>query len=179
MKRLTRIIIAATLLTLLPATAWCAVIKGTVRDLATGEPLAGATISVSGTNLAAFTDENGLFQIDNLKAGAYTLIVNYISYQTLTLADQRVLESAPLTLDIRLKADDQNLDEVVVVGQMRRNTELGMIAATKTSLVIQSGVSSQQIKIAQDKDASDAIRRVHGISLIHDTCVMVPGLPAR
>ena len=64
MKRLTRIIIAATLLTLLPATAWCAVIKGTVRDLATGEPLAGATISVSGTNLAAFTDENGLFQID-------------------------------------------------------------------------------------------------------------------
>lgn len=179
MKRYTKIIIAATLITLLPATAWCAVIKGTVRDLSSGEPLAGATVSVSGTTMAAFTDENGLFVLNKLKAGTYTLIVNYLSYQTLTLADQQVVESTPLTLDIRLKADDQNLDEVVVVGQMRRNTELGMIAATKTSLVIQSGVSSQQIKIAQDKDASEAIRRVPGISLINDKFVMVRGLSER
>ena len=62
---------------------------------------------------------------------------------------------------------------------MRRNTELGMIAATKTSLVIQSGVSSQQIKIAQDKDASEAIRRVPGISLINDKFVLVRGLSER
>ena len=179
MKRYTKIIIAATLITLLPATAWCAVIKGTVRDLSSGEPLAGATVSVSGTTMAAFTDENGLFVLNKLKAGTYTLIVNYLSYQALTLADQQVVESTPLTLDIRLKADDQNLDEVVVVGQMRRNTELGMIAATKTSLVIQSGVSSQQIKIAQDKDASEAIRRVPGISLINDKFVMVRGLSER
>ena len=52
MKRYTKIIIAATLFTLLPATAWCAVIKGTVRDLSSGEALAGATVSVSGTTMA-------------------------------------------------------------------------------------------------------------------------------
>ena len=176
MKRFTKIITVICLLLTMPVAARCAVIKGTVKDISTGEPLAGATVSVVGTTTAAFTDETGSFELKNLKIGSYTLIINYISYQSETLSDLKVLESTPLVLDIRLKPDDQTLDEVVVVGQMRRNTELGMIAATKTSLVIQNGVSSQQIKIAQDKDASEAIRRVPGISIIDNKFVMVRGL---
>ena len=179
MKRFTKIITVICLLLTMPAAVRCAVIKGTVKDISTGEPLAGATVSVVGTTTAAFTDETGSFELKNLKIGSYTLIINYISYQSETLSDLKVLESTPLVLDIRLKPDDQTLDEVVVVGQMRRNTELGMIAATKTSLVIQNGVSSQQIKIAQDKDASEAIRRVPGISIIDNKFVMVRGLSQR
>ena len=179
MKRFTKIITVICLLLTMPVAARCAVIKGTVKDISTGEPLAGATVSVVGTTTAAFTDETGSFELKNLKIGSYTLIINYISYQSETLSDLKVLESTPLVLDIRLKPDDQTLDEVVVVGQMRRNTELGMIAATKTSLVIQNGVSSQQIKIAQDKDASEAIRRVPGISIIDNKFVMVRGLSQR
>lgn len=179
MKRFTKIITVICLLLTMPVAARCAVIKGTVKDISTGEPLAGATVSVVGTTTAAFTDETGSSELKNLKIGSYTLIINYISYQSETLSDLKVLESTPLVLDIRLKPDDQTLDEVVVVGQMRRNTELGMIAATKTSLVIQNGVSSQQIKIAQDKDASEAIRRVPGISIIDNKFVMVRGLSQR
>ena len=179
MKRFTKIITVICLLLTMPTAARCAVIKGSVKDNSTGEPLAGATVSVVGTTTAAFTDETGSFELKNLKIGSYTLIINYISYQSETLSDLKVLESTPLVLDIRLKPDDQTLDEVVVVGQMRRNTELGMIAATKTSLVIQNGVSSQQIKIAQDKDASEAIRRVPGISIIDNKFVMVRGLSQR
>lgn len=103
MKRFTKIITVICLLLTMPAAARCAVIKGTVKDISTGEPLAGATVSVVGTTTAAFTDETGSFELKNLKIGSYTLIINYISYQSETLSDLKVLESTPLVLDIRLK----------------------------------------------------------------------------
>ena len=105
MKRFTKIITVICLLLTMPAAARCAVIKGTVKDISTGEPLAGATVSVVGTTTAAFTDETGSFELKNLKIGSYTLIINYISYQSETLSDLKVLESTPLVLDIRLKPD--------------------------------------------------------------------------
>ena len=41
---------------------------------------------------------------------------------------------------------------------------------------MQTGVSAQQITKTQDKDASEVIRRVPGISIIEEKFVMVRGL---
>lgn len=73
MKRFTKIITIICLLLTMPAAARCAVIKGTVKDNSTGEPLAGATVSVVGTTTAAFTDETGSFRLKNLKIGLIPL----------------------------------------------------------------------------------------------------------
>ena len=54
-----------------------------------------------------------------------------------------------------------------------------MIAAQRTSLVVQSGISAQQMKRTQDSDASEVIRRIPGISIIDDKFVMVRGLSQR
>ena len=44
---------------------------------------------------------------------------------------------------------------------------------------MQTGVSAQQITKTQDKDASEVIRRVSGISIIEEKFVMVRGLSQR
>lgn len=54
-----------------------------------------------------------------------------------------------------------------------------MIEEEKQSDVVQTGVSAQQIARTQDKDASEVIRRVPGISIIDDKFVMVRGLSQR
>lgn len=51
--------------------------------------------------------------------------------------------------------------------------------AQKRSLLVQTGVSAQQIARTQDKDASEVIRRVPGISIIDEKFVMVRGLSQR
>ena len=54
-----------------------------------------------------------------------------------------------------------------------------LITRQRTSLVMQTGVSAQQITKTQDKDASEVIRRVPGISIIEEKFVMVRGLSQR
>ena len=82
-------------------------------------------------------------------------------------------------INITLAPDNQQLGEVVVVAEAKKNTENALITRQRTSLVMQTGVSAQQIAKTQDKDASEVIRRVPGISIIEEKFVMVRGLSQR
>ena len=48
-------------------------IVGTVRDSTRSEPLAGARVFISGTSLAAITDDTGAFRLDGVPAGDHAL----------------------------------------------------------------------------------------------------------
>jgi hypothetical protein len=68
-------------------------LKGTVSDFVSGEMLAGAVVEIEGTNIKAFTDFDGAFQIHNLNEGTYNLIISYISYE------KSYIESIELKVD--------------------------------------------------------------------------------
>ena len=78
-----------------------------------------------------------------------------------------------------MNPDATSLAEVTVTAVARKDTESAMIEEEKQSDVVQTGVSAQQIAKTQDKDASEVIRRVPGISIIDDKFVMVRGLSQR
>jgi TonB-dependent receptor len=59
------------------------------------------------------------------------------------------------------------------------NTELSMIQAQKAALNVVSGVSSQQIARTQDKDASEVIKRIPGISILDNRFIIARGLAQR
>ena len=46
------------------------------------EPLLMADVTVKGTSFKASTDENGLFVLDNLQDGNYTIVCSFIGYET-------------------------------------------------------------------------------------------------
>ena len=50
-----------------------------------GNPLAGANVYLSGTELGSATDENGKYTIVNANTGNYTLVVSYLGYSELKL----------------------------------------------------------------------------------------------
>ncbi|ACY18601.1 SusC/RagA family TonB-linked outer membrane protein [Haliangium ochraceum] len=56
-------------------------ITGSVEDTATQEPVVGATILVTGTNLGGFTDIDGTFTIDGVPAGEVILAASVSGYQ--------------------------------------------------------------------------------------------------
>lgn len=153
-----------------------AAIRGTVIDRETQEPLIGAAIQVSGTTTGAITDIDGHFELAGLRNGSYQLIVSYVSYRTQTID---VTVNGIADIRIEMLTDAQQLGEVTVVAEARKNTENALIAQQRQSLVMQTGVSAQQITKTQDKDASEVIRRVPGISIIDDKFVMVRGLSQR
>lgn len=78
-------------------------LKGTVSDKLSGESLTGAKVKLEGAEIVRYTDFNGRFTIENLKPGEYTVLVEYISYDTEKL-DKISLEYARgVPLDIRLR----------------------------------------------------------------------------
>lgn len=149
------------ILLMLVLTVQAAVLRGTVTDKATKEPLIGAAVQLSGTNTGTITDVDGNFELAGLRNGTYKLIISYVSYCTQTV---EVTISGMFEIKVELEQDNQQLGEVVVVADAKKNTENAIITQQRTSLVMQTGVSAQQITKTQDKDASEVIRRVPGRS---------------
>ncbi len=75
--------------------------------------------------------------------------------------------------------DTAALQEVTVTAVVRRDSEAAQIRQQQKSEVVQSGVSAQEISKTQDKDASEVVRRIPGISVIDGKFVMVRGLSQR
>ncbi|WP_289290914.1 MULTISPECIES: TonB-dependent receptor [Bacteroides] len=166
------------LLTVLAFAAQAGNIHGTITDRTTNEPLTGATIQLSGTTLGTVADIDGKYQFNNLKSGVYTLEIRYIGYKDIIQKEIKVTH-APLILNFEMESDAQTLNDVTVVARMKRNTDVAMMTDQRRSLVVQSGVSAQQISKTQDKDASEVIKRVPGVSIIDEKFVMVRGLSQR
>ena len=178
MEEKKRIWAAMVLLVLGMATALAADIKGQVIDKLTREPLIGATVMVDDRGVA--TDMDGRFTLTGLKKGRHKLIIKYVGYKTKNIDGAMAGEGSEQgEIVVELESDEQTLGEVKVTGMARRNTETAMIEAAKVSSVIVSNISAQEIKRAQDTNASEVIRRVPGVSLIEDKFVMVRGLSQR
>ncbi|MEM9648173.1 MAG: TonB-dependent receptor [Bacteroidota bacterium] len=115
-------------------------IKGTVTD-EDGIPLEGATILVVNTSNGVTTNGSGYYEISNLNAGDYKILVQFLGYADVT---RNVSFSGTLiTLDVQLETAVESLQDVEIIG--RRNTDYkpdvtfaGTKTATDIKLVPQS-----------------------------------------
>lgn len=152
-------------------------IKGKITDKQSKEPLTGTTVQIVGTSLGAVADVDGNYTL-SVKAGTYALEVRYVGYKNIRQGSVKVSNS-DMILNFEMETDAQALGKVSIVAQKKRNTENALISEQRKSLVVQSGVSAQQISKTQDKDASEVIKRVPGVSIIDEKFVMVRGLSQR
>lgn len=155
------------------------VIKGIVIDKKTQEPVIGAAVVVENTTTGAATDVDGKFSISNVKAGKCNLKVSCISYASVIIEAVSVVNSRETELRIELEEEALTMDEVTVKAVRRMNSEVAMVNVAKTAPVVMNAVSSQMIGRTQDKDASEIIRRIPGVSIIDGKFVMVRGLSQR
>lgn len=103
------------------------VISGVVVDATNDEPLIGATVLVKGTKTAAITDLEGHFEV-SFTGKSCTLEVTYVGY-----AKQSVYITDQGTVAVKMKAADEMLSEVVVVGAgtQKKISVTGAIASAK------------------------------------------------
>lgn len=101
---------------------------GTVTDASTGETLIGVNIRVKGTDKGTVSDIDGKFSIEVTSKSQ--LEVSYVGYKTETL-----LVGDLGVMNIKMEADNESLDEVVVVGQgtQKKVSVTGAIATVKGS----------------------------------------------
>ncbi len=155
------------------------IIRGTVIEDATGEPLFGVTAAIKGTTNGAITDFDGKFQI-NVEPGTYALEFSFVSFQKLVIEGLEVKSGEVALLNnIRLKEDVQQLQEVVVTAEVIRTTEVALLTVKRKSANLLDGISSESFRRIGDSDAAGAIKRVTGVSVEGGKYVYVRGLGDR
>ena len=85
-------------------------IKGTITDAETGEPLAGATVQVKGTQLGTIASVDGSFSL-SIPDDAKVLVISYIGFRS-----REIPISERSNYDVALSPDLSSLSEVVVIG---------------------------------------------------------------
>lgn len=106
------------------ATAQIKDVKGTITD-SSGEPLIGVSIMEKGTSNGTVSDIDGNFTISTNKSN--TLVISYIGFL------QQEVPASSKSMHITLKEDNEQLDEVVVIGYgtAKRRDFTGSIASVK------------------------------------------------
>lgn len=153
-------------------------LKGVVIDSETNETIIGCNVLLQGTTMGNVTDLDGNFEIKNVANGSYNLVFSFISYEK-HIEKVELSKNSTVNFTIKLKPTSNQIQDVVVIAQRRSDTELSMLAATRQGLTIANGITSQQISRSQDKDASEVIRRIPGVTIREGKFVIVRGLTER
>ncbi|MFN3378766.1 MAG: TonB-dependent receptor [Runella zeae] len=97
-------------------------IRGTVK--VKGKPLEFATAALKGTQYGTTTNEQGVFEIKNIKYGTYQLIISAIGYRNITKSV--TVSEAKFFQELSLQGEEleNSLAEVVVTGTMKEVSKL-------------------------------------------------------
>lgn len=96
-------------------------ITGKITSASTGEGLPGVSVFAKGTTIGTITDINGAYTL-NVPEGTVTLVFTTIGFAKI----EQTLGSET-TIDVQLKEDVQNLEEIVITG-LASNTKRGNLA---------------------------------------------------
>ncbi|WP_143962906.1 TonB-dependent receptor [Litoribacter populi] len=154
-------------------------IKGVVADAQSGETIIGANVRIEGTGQGVATDIDGSFEINRVDPGKHTLVVSFISYKTLKLQEVQVVAEKATRLEVNLEEDLGELGEVTVMASRETGTNMAIVSEIRKSLQVVSGISSEQIRLSQDGNAAQVMKRVSGVTITDNKFVRVRGVDDR
>ena len=140
------------------------IIKGTIVDAKTKEPLIGASVLVEGTTNGAAADLDGNFVINNVSAGTHTLVASYVAYQPVTKTGIAVETNRETVVDFEMNSDDISLEAVEVVARANRESENILLLEQKKALLATQAVGARELSRKGIGDAQAAVAQVSGIS---------------
>ena len=155
------------------------VIRGTVLDAKSKQPVIGASVSVDGTAMGTATDLEGKFLLTGVPAGPSSVRISFLSYKPFTSGPLTIKGGESTELNVELVEEVSELENVVVVATRKVNSDAGLLSQMREMSLVASGTSAQAIAKTQDRDAAEVVRRIPGISILDDKFVVVRGLAQR
>ncbi len=107
------------------------VIRGIVKDRASGGPLAYASVGLPNMpETGTTTDEEGVFILNNVPIGRHTVQVTLMGYEPTIFREILVTSSKEVYLEIPMKENVKELNEVVVTVQTNKSQPINEMATT-------------------------------------------------
>jgi hypothetical protein len=135
------------------------VIKGTVVNRVSNEPIAFANITVQGTSLGVAANENGEYEITGLAPGQYNVQVSFVGFTPMIVYEVQVTNSRPAYVNFALDEEAAKLEEVVISAS---NT---FVKSDESPLSLRT-IGTTEIKRTPggNRDISKAVRSLPGVA---------------
>jgi TonB-dependent receptor len=182
-KRFSSTMIAVIFLAIMAATVSQAQnsgrLKGKVVDAQTGEGLPSANVIIEQTSLGAATDLDGVYFVQAIPPGTYTVVASMIGYARVQVTGVKVTDKEVAVLNFSLKPEVIQGEEVVVEAEAIKNTEAALLRERQKASAVSDAISAEAISRSGSGTAADAVEQVTGASVIDGKYVYVRGLGDR
>lgn len=137
--------------------------KLTDREM-NGEPLPFANVIIKGTSTGTTSDYDGLYILDNIEPGTYTIVFSFIGYETLEVPDVVVEPGKVTEVNTELGSSAASLDEVVITTVSRRDSEVALLIEQKNSVEIKESIGAVELAKLGVSDAATATTKISGVT---------------
>lgn len=156
--------------------AWAGVLKGTITDKQTKEPLTGAAIQVAGGTQGAVADIDGNYKLE-LKNGTYNLTVRYVGYKTVNLNNIKV--KGETVINVALETDAQALGEVSVTARKNLEGENALLLERQKATLAIENLGSKEMSVKGIGNVEEGVKKITGVSIADAGQLIVRGLGDR
>ncbi len=129
-----------------------------------GETLPFANVIIKGTSIGTTTDIDGLYAIENLTPGTYTVIFSFVGYETLEVPNITVVAGKVTEINTALGSNAASLDEVVIKTVARRDSQVALLIEQKKAIEIKESIGAQELAKMGVSDAATATTKISGVS---------------
>ncbi len=162
--------ITTLLLTATVVPAFSQEIRGKVTDVANGESLVAATVTLKSNakKYSTYTGLDGSYVFKNIEAGTYTEGIQYVGYDS---KKTTVEANKGITLhnDIQLKLHADKLDAVVVNANMSKGSDISARRGERISSNLLNIISARAIENSPDITVGNVLQRAAGVSLVKNS----------
>jgi outer membrane receptor for ferrienterochelin and colicins len=134
-------------------------ISGKIVD-SKSKPIPGVNVILIGTNFGAAADDEGDYQILNIRSGNYTIQFSAIGYEKF-IKENIIIQNKSITLDVVLNEVVIEADEVIVTAGKYEQKKSDVTVSTEI-------ISGKEFSERNFSNLEDAIRYVPGVTMTED-----------
>ena len=107
-------------------------IRGVIKDELTKQVVPGASIIVLGTSSFSISNESGLFIIENIPVGRYSICISILGYYPVVINELLVSSGKEIVLEIELQERPFKLEEAIIKPKISKDKSQNEMSAVSS-----------------------------------------------
>ena len=128
------------------------------------EPVPFANVIIKGTNKGVNSDIDGLYALENVESGTYTIEFSFIGYETVEIPNVEVTANKVTTINVPMGLKAASLDEVFIQTTTRKDSEVATLLDQKRAATIKQSIGAEELSRKGVGDAAGAVSKISGVS---------------
>lgn len=128
------------------------------------EPLAFANVFIKGTEKGVISDIDGLYSLENIAPGTYTIVYSFVGYKTVELPNVEIVANKEMIIDVPMEPSAAALDEVVIKTVARRESEVSLLLDRKNAVEVRQAIGAEELSKKGISNVSAAVAKTVGIT---------------